>query len=275
MSSKKSIIIKAQLPFFNIDLKELFHYRWVFFMLVLRDIKLRYRQTALGIGWVILQPLLTALLFTVVFGLVIRLPSDGVPYVVFAFCGLIPWIVFSQSLQRANMSLIGESTLITKVYFPRIFIPLAATFGVIIDYLICLVLAAVLIAIYGLPFTWNLLFLPVCTLILFVFSTGINLFFSSVSVYYRDFKHIVPFLVQLWMYASPLLYSVNMIPERYRFIYNLNPIAGIIEAFRWTLLGLDPFPIYSFNISVIVSVMLIILGTIVFRKIEHFFADII
>lgn len=275
MSSKKNIIIKAQLPFFNIDLKELFHYRWVFFMLVLRDIKLRYKQTALGIGWVVLQPLLTALLFTVVFGLVIRLPSDGVPYVVFAFCGLIPWLVFSQSLQRATTSLIGESSLITKVYFPRIFIPLASTFGVIIDYLICLSIAGILIGIYRLPFTWNLLFLPVCTIILFVFSTGINLFFSSVSVYYRDFKHIVPFLVQLWMYASPLLYSANMIPERYRFIYSLNPIAGIIDSFRWALLGLDTFPTYSFNISVIISFMLIILGTIVFRKIEHFFADII
>lgn len=274
MSSKK-IVINAQIPFCYIDFKELFYFRWVFFMLVLRDIKLRYKQTFLGITWVVLQPLLTALLFTVVFGMMIKLPSDGVPYVVFAFCGLIPWLVFSQSLQRAHTSLIGESRLITKVYFPRIFIPLASTFGVVIDFAICLLLAIILMGFYGLLPSLNLLFLPVCTLVLFVFSTGVNLFFSSVNVYYRDFKHIVPFLVQLWMYASPLVYSGNMIPKKYHFIYSLNPVAGIIDAFRWSLLGLHSFPTYSFTVATIASLVLIIFGTLVFRKIEHYFADII
>lgn len=271
----KKITIKAKTSWKQIDFAEMLDFRWVFLMLILRDIKLRYKQTFLGIAWVILQPLMTTILLTVVFGKMIKVSSDGLPYVLFAFCGLVPWLVFSQSLQRASNCLINDSHLITKVYFPRIFIPLSATFGVIIDYFIALAMLFVLIILYQLPLSLNLLFLPIATVILFLFSSGINLFFSSVNVYYRDFKHMVPFLIQFWMYASPLVYSGNMIPEKYRFIYSLNPMAGIIDVFRWTLLGLPQFPHYSFNVSLISSCLLMIMGTLVFRKIEHYFADVI
>lgn len=259
----------------QLDVAELISFRWVFWMLILRDIKLRYKQTFLGVAWVILQPLLTALLFSVVFGKMIKLPSEGLPYILFAFCGLIPWLVFSQSLQRASNCLINDSRLITKVYFPRIFLPLSATFGVMIDFFIALSMFFVLMGIYQVPLSPNLFFLPICLIVLFMFSSGINLFFSSFNVYYRDFKHIVPFLVQLWMYASPLVYSGNMIPEKYRLIYSLNPMAGIIDAFRYSLLGLPEFPFYSFTISIIASSVLLGLGIMIFRKIEHYFADII
>lgn len=271
----KKTIIKAKTPWIHIDFSELFNFRWVFFMLVLRDIKLRYKQTFLGVAWVILQPFLTALLFTVVFGRMIKIPSDGVPYTLFAFCGLVPWLVFSQSLQRGSMSLINDSPMIRKVYFPRIFLPLSATFGVAIDFFISLFMMALLMSFYGYSANSNLLFLPVCTLVLFAFSAGANLFLASWNVYYRDFKHIIPFLIQLWMYASPLVYSGNMIPEKYRLIYSLNPVAGIIDSFRWTLLGLNSFPTYSFAVACICTLILVFWGAVFFRKVEHYFADVI
>ncbi|NGX48409.1 MAG: Teichoic acid translocation permease protein TagG [Chlamydiae bacterium] len=271
----KKIVIEAKTPWLQLDMSELYVFRWVFLMLILRDIKLRYKQTFLGVTWVILQPLLTAALFTLVFGHVLHLSSEGVPYLVFAFCGLVPWLMFSQALQRASTCLINDTRLITKVYFPRIFLPLSATFGVGIDFLIALLILFGLMIFYGLAFTSQLLFLPVCILVLFVFSSGINLFFSSINVYYRDLKHIVPFLVQFWMYASPLVYSTGVIPPKYHLLYSLNPLVGLIDGFRWSLLGLENFPHLSFSIASMTSFFLLVFGTIVFRRIEHNFADVI
>ncbi|NGX37237.1 MAG: Teichoic acid translocation permease protein TagG [Chlamydiae bacterium] len=269
----KKIHIQAHTPWLHLDFAELYHFRWVLLMLTLRDIKLRYKQTFLGVAWVILQPLLTALLFTAVFGKALHLPSEGTPYMLFAFCGLVPWLVFSQSLQRASPCLINDTRLITKVYFPRIFLPLSATFGVIIDFIIGLAMVTFLMMFNGYSFSSKIIFLPLLALHLFIFACGINLFFSSLSVYYRDFKHIVPFLIQLWMYASPLVYSSGVIPHQFQFFYNLNPMVGIIEGFRFCLLG-TPFP-GSFQISILTSVLLLISGTFIFRKIEHNFADVI
>ena len=268
-------VIRAERPWFQIDIGELFAYRWVFLMLIVRDLKLRYKQTFLGMAWVILQPLLTAFLFTVIFGRMIKVPSDGLPYVLFAFCGLVPWLVFSQSLQRASSSLINDTRLITKVYFPRLFIPLSATFGVVIDFFIALAMLFILMAVHGQPISANIFFLPICTIVLFAFSSGINLFFSSFNVYYRDFKHIVPFLVQLWMYASPLVYSGSMIPDRYRLLYSLNPMAGIIDGFRWAVFGNTPFPAFSFGVAAAFSAITLIFGATIFRKLEPNFPDII
>lgn len=271
----KKIIIKARTPWMQIDFAEMFDFRWVFLMLILRDIKLRYKQTLLGVVWVVAQPLITALLFTVVFGKMIKVPSEGLPYILFAFCGLVPWVVFSQSLQRASNCLINDERLITKIYFPRIFIPMSATFGVIIDFFITLGMLFVLMAIHHLPLTGNIFFLPIAMVVLFLFASGINLLFSSFNVYYRDFKHIVPFLIQLWMYASPLVYSGSLIPEKYQLVYSLNPMAGVIDVFRWTLLGVGDFPLFSFSVATLSSCILMGVGFFVFRKIEHFFADVI
>lgn len=271
----RKITIKAKTPFLQIDVAELFEFRWVFLMLIIRDIKLRYKQTLLGVAWVILQPLISALLFAVVFGKLMKVPSGNVPYVVFAFCGLVPWLLFSQSLQRASTCLVNDTRLITKVYFPRIFVPMSATFGVIIDFLISLGLMFGLMALYGIPLTTKLAFLPVASLILLLFSSGVNLLLSASNVYYRDLKHVLPSVIQLWMYASPIVYAGSMIPERYQLIYSLNPLAGVIDAFRWSLLGQGPFPTYSFSVSVFSSVLMLGVGVFVFRKIEHYFADII
>ena len=267
--------IEAQAKVKAFDFTEWKEFRFVFWMLMLRDIKLRYKQTALGIAWVILQPLSTALLFTFLFGRILNTSSEGLPYILFAFCGLIPWLVFSQSLQRANGCLINDTRLITKVYFPRIFIPLSATCGVVIDYLIALTIMGILLGIYGKFLTLHALMLPLATALLFLFSSGVNLLFSSLNVYYRDIKHIVPFLLQFWMYASPLAYSSQLIPPRYLWLYQFNPLVGIIDLFRWTLLGTAPFPAVSSCITLILIIGLFFTGLSTFRKLERNLADYI
>lgn len=269
------IIIDENIRRLRIGMAELYDFRWVLAMLVLRDIKLRYKQTYLGIAWVVLQPLATAGLFTLVFGHFLHLPSEGVPYELFTLCGLIPWMVFSQSLQRGSTSLINDSRLITKVYFPRIFIPLSATFGVAVDFVITVVLLVACSFIYPVPLTAKIGFLPVGALVLFTFSSGMNLLLSAVNVYFRDFKHVVPFLLQFWMYASPLVYSTSLVLDSIRFLYLLNPMAGLIDFFRWSLLGLESFPLVSFSLACITSFLLLIFGTIIFRKMEVNFADMI
>lgn len=271
----RKITVDANAPLFRIDLKELYEFRWVFSMLILRDIKLRYKQTMLGITWVLLQPLFTVLLFTIIFGRFMGVETDGIPYSVFALCGLLPWLFFSQAIGRASICLVGDRKLITKVYFPRMFIPLSAIFGVSIDFLITLCMTFLLMAVKGVALSGNLLFLPVCTLLLYAFSSGMGLLFSAFNVYYRDLKHTLPFVLQLWMYASPLVYSASIVPEKFRLLYSLNPIAGIVDAFRWTLLGVGPFPMVSFISSVAVTLAVLVSGVVTFRKIEHYFADII
>lgn len=256
------------------DLAEFYSFRWVLVALSLRDIKLRYKQTALGIIWVVLQPLLTAALFTILFGRVLHLESDGVPYSVFAFSGLVPWLFFSGSLQRGSGSLISDTRLITKVYFPRVFIPLSACLGVLIDYCISLALVFVLLFYYHIPITAQVLFLPICTLVLVALSAGANFFFSSISVYFRDFKHIIPFFLQFWMYASPLVYSASAIPQKYKPLFFCNPMVGIIEGFRYALLGIEPFP-ESFMSGAALSIIILIFGLFFFQKMEPNFADVI
>ncbi len=271
----KKTIIQPRAPWSRSDIVELIEYRWVLFMLILRDIKLRYKQTLLGVVWVVLQPLLTALLFTVVFGKWLHLESNGAPYMLFAFCGLIPWLVFSQSVQRASSSLVNESNLVQKVYFPRLFLPLAGTLGVILDYVFALLTFAVLLVIFHFPLTWKVCFLPIGTLLIFLLSTSFNILLSSLSAHYRDFKHIIPFFLQFWMYASPLAYSLLIIPEKWQWLFALNPLTGTIEFFRWFLLSQSTFPGLSFSIACLTTVILTGCSLVVFRKLEWTVADVL
>lgn len=263
MADNNSIVIQAKRPWHAIDLRELIAFRWVLIMLVVRDIKLRYKQTHLGALWVVLQPLLTAALFSIVF---------GKELFVFSFCGLVPWLMFSGALQRASTCLIGDTKLITKVYFPRVYLPFSATLGMGIDFLIGLIMLFSLLFLNGIPFTHNLLFFPVASLVLLFFSTSVNLLFSAAAVYIRDVKHILPFLVQFWMFASPLFYATEIIPESFRLLYCLNPLVGIIDAFRFSFLGQE-FPFFSFSLSTIVTLFLFLFSVIVFQKVETNFAD--
>ncbi|MCI0381717.1 MAG: ABC transporter permease [Chlamydiae bacterium] len=272
----KTLIIQANSRHSEIHyLNELFQYRDVFFMLGIRDIKLRYTQTVLGVFWVILQPLLTAFFFSIIFGRFARLPSEGLPYLLFVFSGLTPWMFFSQALQRASMSLLQEERLITKIYFPRIIIPLSSCAGVVIDLCVCLAFMAALLIFYHIAFTWKIFLLPLFFLLTLIFTSGISLFFAAMNVYYRDFKHLVPYLLQFWMYACPIMYSTTLIPQKWQLLYHLNPMTGIVDCYRFCFIGSYPFPWISCGISVICSFIVFTIGMYVFRKIERYFADVI
>lgn len=271
----KTIIIQPKLRWSKNDLEEMFSFRFVLIMLIIRDIKLRYKQTVLGVVWVVIQPLMTAALLTLVFGKWLRVSSDGVPYMLFSFCGLIPWLVFSQSVQRASSSLVNEMHLVQKIYFPRLFLPMAGTLGVILDLILTLFVFGLLMIAYSLPITWHVLFLPLGILMVFLFSSAFNIFFSCLSAHYRDFKHIVPFTLQFWMYATPLAYSISSIPEKWRLVFALNPLTGIVELFRWSLLGTHEFPLMTFGMASCITCVFLAISLIVFRKLEESLADVL
>ncbi len=259
----------------GLSLRELWPFRDLFWILALRDVKLRYKQTALGITWVILQPILTSGIFAVVFGLLANLPSDDSPYLLFAYAGTLPWILFSQSLSRAGGSLVGAREMISKVYFPRMILPIASTFSVLVDFMVGLLSISVLFLIYQVPLTWNLLTIPLLVLVNMIIAIGVSFWVSAFSVHYRDFIYVLPFLTQAWMYASPVAYSSSIVPERWRALYALNPMVGIIDSFRWALLGQGEFSWESIGISLGIGLVVFISGAFVFRRIERSFADVI
>ncbi len=273
--TKRVLILEPAKGWADLNLFELWNFRDLFVILAMRDIKLRYKQTALGIIWVILQPLAAALIFAVIFGAFAKLPSNGQPYIVFVFAGMLPWNLFAGALQRAGNSLVGDARLISKVYFPRMVIPAASAAAVVLDFLVALVVMFVLLIIYRVPFTWNLLLLPIVTLITLLLAVGVSLFFSALNVYYRDFMYVLPFLIQIWMYASPTVYATNLVPAAVRPIYALNPMVGAIDGFRWALLGVGDFPIFSLTIAVIVGLVVFFAGAFVFQRVERNFADVV
>lgn len=250
-------------------------YRDLLYYLGLRDIQLRYKQTALGVLWVILQPLVPAIIFAVLFGNFAKLPSNGQPYLLLVFCALIPWNIFSNSLGRAGGSLVASSNLLSKVYFPRILVPAASLGSVIIDSLVSIGVLIPLMIYFKVPFTWHLLAAPVFFALGFIISLGVSLIVASVSVYYRDFSFIVPFAIQIWNYVTPVAYSSELIPQKWLWLYALNPLAGIIEGFRWSILGSSALSLEMLISSSVSAAGLLIIGTLVFRKIERGFADII
>lgn len=241
----------------------------------MRDVKLRYRQTALGVTWVILQPILTSGIFAVIFGLLAELPSDDSPYLLFAFAGTLPWTLFAQSLQRAGGSLVSGREMISKVYFPRLILPISSSFSVVVDFLVGLASISVLFLIYKEPLTWNLLAIPGLVLVNLLIAVGVSFWISAFSVHYRDFIYALPFLVQAWMYASPVAYATSIVPEKWVALYSLNPMVGVIEGFRWSLLGQGEFPWISFGISIAMGLVIFLFGALVFRRIERGFADVI
>jgi lipopolysaccharide transport system permease protein len=258
-----------------INFAELWTFRDLFLILANRDIKLRYKQTFLGVTWVILQPLLTSGIFAIVFGTLANLPSEGTPYFVFAFAGSLPWNLFSQSMQRAGGSLVAGRAMIEKVYFPRMLLPIASSVAVLVDFFVGLGIMLVLLLIYQIPLTINLLVLPILILINLMIAIGVSLWVSAFSVHYRDFIYALPFLVSAWMYASPIAYSATLIPDQWRVLYSLNPMVGVIDGFRWALLGQNTFPGTAILVALIVGVVVFISGAFVFRRIERSFADVI
>lgn len=271
----KWIYIKPAKGWALLDLREFWAFRDLLLILMMRDVKLRYKQTLLGVFWVILQPLISSIIFAVIFGRFAALPSDGSPYLLFVYAAMLPWNIFAGALQRAGNSLIGDSKLISKVYFPRIFMPLASTLAVLVDFLVGLAVMFVLLIVSRVPLTPNLLLVPILLIITLIISVGLSSLFSALNVYYRDFTYALPFLIQVWMYASPVVYSANLIPGSLKVLYSLNPMVGVIDGFRWALLGTGVFPWVTLESSLLIGIVVLIFGLMVFQRVERNFADVV
>ena len=256
------------------DFAELWANRELLAFLTWRDIKVRYQQTLLGAAWAIIQPLFTMLIFTLFFGRLAKLPSDGIPYPIFAYAGLLPWTFFANAVTNTGNSLIGSAQLISKVYFPRMLIPGAAVGAGIVDFLIAFSILGVLMVVYDVRPTWHLLMLPVLVGMTALLALGVGLWMSALNVKYRDIRYALPFLVQLWMFATPIIYPSSMVPERWRWVLELNPLTGIIEAFRDALFG-TAFDWSALGIAGAVTVVVLVLSTLSFRQMEREFADVI
>ncbi|HCJ65797.1 MAG TPA: phosphate ABC transporter permease [Elusimicrobia bacterium] len=256
---------------------DMWRYRELFYILSWRDIAVRYKQTVIGILWAVLRPLLTMVVFTVIFGKLAKLPSEGnTPYAIMVYAAMLPWQFFATSVLEASNSLIGNIQLITKVYFPRVIIPISSVVTSFIDFLISFVILILLMVYYQFAPNWNILFLPVFLLIAFLNAVGIGLYITALNVKYRDFRYVIPFLVQFGLYISPVGFTSKIIPEKYRLLYSINPMVGVIDGFRWAILGKET-TIYlsSFLMSIGVMLFFLIFGIRKFRKMEKSFADII
>jgi homopolymeric O-antigen transport system permease protein len=269
------IIIEPKKSYFGINLRELWSYHELLYFLAWRDIKVRYKQTILGVLWAILQPLLMMLLFSLFFGKLAGLPSDGVPYPLFAFAGLLPWTFFSSAATTSGNSIVNSSNLITKVYFPRLLVPTAAVVAALLDFAITFIVLGALLVYYRVTLTWSILMLPVLIALLTVLTLAFGVLMSALNVKYRDIKFALPFLIQLWFFASPIIYPSSMVPESWRWILALNPMTGIIEGFRASLFARKPFDWMMIMISAAVSLLLLLLSVVMFKRMEKTFADIV
>lgn len=270
-----TFVLEPSRAWFALKLKELWVYRELLYFLIWRDVKVRYKQTALGVLWVVLQPLLMTLLFSVVFGGFAEIPSDGVPYPIFTFVALLPWQLFAFALAASSTSLILNQQLITKVYFPRLIVPLAAVLVGIIDFATAFLVLLGMMAYYQIALTPAILVLPLLVLLALAVATAVGLWLSALNVQYRDVQYTIPFLTQFWLFATPIAYPASLIPEQWQWLYGLNPMVGVVEGFRWVLLGqiqpLGP----SFMVSVAVTMLLLLSGLLYFNRVEKRFADII
>ena len=256
--------------------KDLWSYRELFYFLAWRDLLVRYKQTVIGVAWAVLRPLLTMLALTLVFGKLAKMPSDGVPYPLLVFAALLPWHFFASSFSEAGNSLINNTNMISKVYFPRITIPASSIIVSFVDFLISLALLALLMLWYGFIPDLRILLLPIFTLIAIAASLGGGLWIAALNVKYRDFRYIIPFVVQFGLYVSPVGFSSSVVPENWRFVYSLNPMVGVIDGFRWVILGGESeLYLPGFLISIVTVVIVLVTGYIYFRKTEKLFADVI
>jgi len=259
----------------SLKLGELWEYRELLYFLIWRDIKVRYKQTVLGATWAIIQPLFTMVVFSLFFGQLGKMPSDGLPYPIFSFAALVPWTFFANGLGQSSNSLVGSSNLITKVYFPRLVVPLAAVLSGVVDFVLAFLVLLGMMFFFGIVPTVNALWLPLLFLLALITSLGVGLWFSALNVEFRDVRYLVTFVTQLWLFATPIAYPSSMLPEPWRTIYGLNPMAGVVEGFRWALLGTNSAPGPIIAVSSTVAVVILITGAFYFRRMERTFADFV
>lgn len=267
-------VIQPTKGFVALDAGELWHYRDLLYFLTWREISIRYKQTLLGFAWAIVQPLMTMVVFTVFLGRLAKVPSDGIPYPVFSYLGLLPWTYFANAVTRSSTSLVGNANLLSKVYFPRILIPLSGTLSALVDFAIAFVILIGLMAFYHIPVTVSLLWVIPLTVLTAIAATGVGMWLSALNVQYRDVQHAIPFLMQLWMYATPVVYPASVVPAKWRLLFSLNPMTGIIEAYRDAALD-KPISIASLGVSTLAIIFVAAVGGWQFRRMERRFADIV
>ena len=257
-----------------INLGDLWKYRELLYFLTWRDIKVRYKQTALGFAWAIIQPFMMMIVFTLFFGTLAKVPSEGIPYPLFNYAALLPWTLFAEGIHRSSMSMVQDANLVRKIYFPRLIMPLSGILSPLVDFAIAFTILIGMMFFYGYAPTVNVLWLPAFIILALLAALGVGLWLSAINVKYRDVRYVIPFLIQLWLFASPVVYSSSLLPERFQIIYGINPMAGVIEGFRWTLLGTES-PGSLIAISVIVVIVILISGAFYFRRSEKIFADVV
>lgn len=277
-TSIQHLVIEPVSGWKPLDPHDLWRYRELFYFLTWRDVKVRYKQTSLGAAWAVLQPLGNMILFTLLFGRLAKLPSDGIPYPLFAYAGLLPWTFFANAVGSSGNSLVGSSHLITKVYFPRMIIPASAILAGLVDLGISFVVMAALMVWYGVPVSGSILMMPILVLLTAILALGVGMWLSALHVRYRDIRYLIPFLIQFWMFATPVIYPASLMPERYRMIYFLNPMSGLIEAYRVALLGGvngAKFNLVTLGMAGGLAILMLIYATYHFRRMEKTFADIV
>jgi homopolymeric O-antigen transport system permease protein len=270
-----TLVIQPSRGWVSLKLGELWEYRELLYFLVWRDVKVRYKQTALGAAWAIIQPFFTMVVFSIFFGRLAKIPSDGIPYPIFSFAALVPWTFFANGLSQSSNSLVGSANLITKVYFPRLTIPIATVLSGVVDFVIAFVVLLGMMLYYGIVPGLAVLWLPLFLLLALVTSLGVGLWLSALNVEYRDVRYVVPFLTQFWLFATPIAYPSSLLNEPWRTVYGLNPMVGVVEGFRWALLGTATAPGPVIGASSVAALLLLLGGAFYFRRMERTFADIV
>lgn len=267
--------IRPQRKAFTLNLRELWAHKELFLFFIWRDIKVRYKQTVIGALWVILQPLFTMVVFSIIFGNLAKIPSDGVPYPIFSYCGLLPWGLFAKGISQAANSLVTNQQLISKVYFPRLLIPVSAVMTGVVDFAVAFVVLIGMTFYFGIPLTWQIVWLPAFLLVAIVTALGVGLWLAALNVRYRDIKYVLAFITSIWLYATPVIYPSSLLSGRFAFLLELNPMSGVVEGFRWALLGTGVAPGRMFLISTLGSILLLVTGIFYFARLERTFADVI
>jgi len=269
------VVIEPSRGWVPIRLRELWEYRELLYFLAWRDIKVRYKQTVLGAAWAVIQPFFTMVVFSLFFGSLAKLPSDGIPYPIFSYAALVPWTFFAHGLSQSSNSLVGSANLIRKVYFPRLVVPIASVVSGGVDFVLAFIVLIGMMLYFGIVPTANVIWLPLLLLLAFVTAMGVGLWLSAMNVQFRDVRYTVPFLTQFWLFATPIAYSSSLLPQPWRTLYGLNPMVGVVEGFRWALLGTETAPGPVIIVSALVAAGVLVSGAFYFRRMEKTFADVV
>jgi lipopolysaccharide transport system permease protein len=268
-------LIRARYRWFEVNLRELWEYRELLYFLVWRDLKVRYKQTLIGVAWAVIQPLFTMIVFSIFFGRLAGLPSDGLPHPIFYYTALLPWTYFANALSQASNSIVAHQQVITKVYFARVLLPISAVLSGLADFAVATAILFVMMFAYGIVPTWKVLWVLPLILLVIVTAVAVSLWLSALNALYRDVRYAVPFLLQFWMFASPVAYPASLVPEQWRWLYGINPMAGVIEGFRWALTGAGPGPGPMMAVSVVVVLIVLVAGFFYFQRMERTVADVV